>query len=91
VQVVWRSQALADIADLRDYIARDNPAAADQTARRVREAVTRLATFPHQGRQGRRVGTRELIVAGTPYLVVYRVREASVRVLRVLHAKRRWP
>ncbi len=72
---------------MRDYIARDNP----PTAERIRRAVTRLATFPQQGRPGRDPATRELIVTGTPYLVIYHLHQGTVQVLRVLHGRQRWP
>ena len=91
MRVVWRTQAVADLANLRDSIARDNAVAAARTAGHVREAVTRLATFPRQERPGRRPGTRELVVTGTPYFVAYRVRADSVRIPRILRGRRRWP
>jgi len=42
------------------------------------------------GRAGRRSGTRELPVPGTPYLLVYRVKRESVQMLAVLHGARDW-
>jgi plasmid stabilization system protein ParE len=43
------------------------------------------------GRPGRVPGTRELVVAGTPYVVAYRVAASQIDVLAVIHAARRWP
>jgi toxin ParE1/3/4 len=43
------------------------------------------------GPPGRVAGTRELIVAGTPYIVAYRVAASQVDALAVIHASRRWP
>lgn len=37
------------------------------------------------------VGTRELIDSKTRYIVVCRVRDEFVEILRVRHAARRWP
>ena len=87
----WTALAQDDLLAIADYIFRDNPAAAISVARRVRDAVSRLAEFPHLGRPGRVRGTRELVLAGTPYIVVYRVGRGSVQILRVLHGARRWP
>ena len=50
-----------------------------------------LAVYPSLGRVGRVRGTRELVVSGTPFVVVYRVRLDIVQVLRVLHHARKWP
>lgn len=72
-------------------MARDNPGAAINTVLRVLEAVEGLAEHPNIGRPGRVPGTRELVVSGTPYIAIYRVRTNTVWVLRVLHGARRWP
>jgi toxin ParE1/3/4 len=57
---------------------------------RVEHAVARLGQHPAMGRTGRVPLTRKLMVARTPFIVVYRVRE-TVEVLRVLHAAQVWP
>ena len=36
-------------------------------------------------------GTRELVVSGLPYLVVYRVQSDAVEIIRVLHLSMDWP
>jgi toxin ParE1/3/4 len=91
VKVVWLKRAVADLARARGHIARDNPAAAQRVAERVKEAVARLEAFPGIGRQGRVPGTRELVVSGTPFVIPYRVRENTVEILRVLHGARLYP
>ncbi len=58
---------------------------------RIRSAASRLAEHPHMGRIGRVLQTRELIVAGTPWIIVYRVRGSMVEILRVLNAAQMWP
>jgi plasmid stabilization system protein ParE len=47
----------------------------------IQAAISRLADYPAIARPGRVTGTRELLVVGTPYIVIYRidvVRAASV-------------
>lgn len=58
---------------------------------RIQEAVSSLAVYPNLGRIGRVPQTRELIVAGTPFIVPYRIKDDVVEILTVLHAARRWP
>jgi len=53
--------------------------------------VRRLRDFPESGRPGRIDGTREPVIAGTPYVAAYVVTETMVRNLRVLHGAQRWP
>jgi toxin ParE1/3/4 len=91
MRLVWTVAALRDLAAARAYIAHDNALAADDQIGRVLVAVTRLLRFPELGRPGRRGGTRELVVNRTPYIVAYRVRPEAVEILRVLHARQRWP
>jgi toxin ParE1/3/4 len=73
------------------YIAQDRPDAAMSMVKRIQAAVSKLAPQPALGRPGRVTGTRELVVAGTPYIIPYRVRENTVEILRVFHGARRWP
>jgi toxin ParE1/3/4 len=77
MQVVWTARALRNLSSLRAYIAQDRPVAAERQVERVLVAAVRLAQFPESGRPGRRVGTRELVMSRTPYLVPYRVLGAS--------------
>lgn len=67
------------------YIASQNPVAATTVRRTIRDCVLRLCEFPESGRKGHVAGTRELIVAGLPYVVVYRISPGTVEVLLVLH------
>jgi toxin ParE1/3/4 len=91
VRVRWLRAALAAIDAEVDHIARDDPAAADRVADRIKRSVEQLAEHPAMGRAGRVPGTRELVISGTPYIVPYRVRKGAVEVLRVFHSARRWP
>jgi toxin ParE1/3/4 len=91
VRVRWLRVALANLEEETDYIAEDNPAAADRLVQRIMRAVNLLAKNPAMGRPGRVSGTRELVVGDTPYIVPYRVRANAVEVLRVFHAARKWP
>jgi toxin ParE1/3/4 len=92
VRLVWSPQAVEDLAELRAYIERDDPAAARKTALRIIEAVdTLIPANPKVGRPGRVPGTRELVIARTPFVVPYRLREGRIEVLRIFHGARRWP
>jgi len=91
VRVEWLSLALADLNAEAEYIARDSPEAAERIVDDIFVATDRLASFPAMGRPGRVIGTRELVVSNTPYIVPYRVRGHVVEVIRVLHGARKWP
>lgn len=82
---------MGDLRDAGEYIAEDNFRAAKKMAARVQEAVEYLVEHPNIGRPGRLSNTRELVVFGTPFIVVYWVRHDAVQILRILHHSRKWP
>jgi toxin ParE1/3/4 len=91
MRLEWARPAIRDLREAGEFIASENPEAAGRMASRIREAVEHLPKQPNLGRPGRVPGTRELVVTGTPFLVVYRARGAAVQVLRLLHHARKWP
>lgn len=91
MEIIWRRVALNDLEEIRRYIADGNPAAGARIRAMIRNAVEQLAVYPNLGRSGRVEGTRELVIAGTPYIVVYRVLSNRLRILAVIHGSRRWP
>jgi toxin ParE1/3/4 len=91
VTIVWSPRAIEHVAHLREYIARDNPSAANRIASLLLEAVERLAQLPNLGRPGRVAGMRELVVPGTPYVIPYRVRGDRLEVVGVFHGRQKWP
>jgi len=91
VTVVWSPRAIGHLADLRAYIAREHPDAATRTATTLLSAVDRLAALPNLGRPGRVSGTRELVVAGTRYVISYRLRGERLEIIAVFHGRQRWP
>ena len=89
--IVWRRQAARDLDHVFDFVLRHDAGAAWNLCDRVERRVAQLRDHPHMGRPGRVAGTRELVVAGTSYIVAYRVASSQVDVLAVIHASRRWP
>jgi len=87
----WTSPALQDLVAAGEYIAQENPQAAQRIAARVQEAVEHLREHPNLGRPGRLSDTKELVVSGTPFIVVYWIKTGAVQILRLLHHAQRWP
>ncbi len=90
MRLKWTRAASRDLDLVEEYIARDNPAAAIDTVRRIIRHVETLAEHPGMGRPGRVEGTRELVLAGLPYVIPYVHEGDSVIVLRVLHGAMKW-
>jgi toxin ParE1/3/4 len=91
MKVKWVRLALNDLNEVAEFIAQDNPESASRVLKCIWDAVQMLADHPHVGSAGRVLGTRELVIAGTPFIIPYRVAENTIQILRVLHGKRRWP
>lgn len=85
-----RASYRADLDEIVDYIALTDPAAALGVWDEVERQVERLRDHPRSGRVGRMAGTRELVVAGTPFIVIYRIAQ-TVELFRVMHGARQWP
>jgi toxin ParE1/3/4 len=85
------ASATKDLQGITRYIRKDNPAAARAVAKATLEAADALCLFPMRGREGRIAGTREIVVSGLPYIVVYRVKRTAIQILRIYHGARNWP
>jgi toxin ParE1/3/4 len=91
MKIRWSPTAVSDVKSIREYIARDSPAAARKMASRIKEAAGRLASFPLSGRSGRVRGTRELVIPGTSYIAAYTVNDDGVDIAAVMHGRQDWP
>jgi toxin ParE1/3/4 len=91
MQVVWSSSAVAQLAEIRAFIELDKPEAALAVARRIVVAPDRLAINPNMGRPGRVPETRELVIAGTPYILHYKINGERLKILAIFHAARERP
>jgi toxin ParE1/3/4 len=87
----WTISAISELKDAGSYIAEKNPQAAQQMAVRVQESIEYLCNHPNLGRSGRIAETREFVISGTPFVVVYWIRNSKVQILRLLHHAQRWP
>jgi addiction module RelE/StbE family toxin len=83
--------AANDLQAVEQYISQDKPSAAQAVIQRVMEAIENLAAFPSIGRGGRVPNTKELVVSGTPLIIVYQVRQDTLFIARVIHTARKWP
>jgi toxin ParE1/3/4 len=89
--VRWTKSAADDLESIVNFIRADNAEAARRVARRLYSAAQSLSNTPRRGRVGQVEDTRELILAGLPYIVVYQVLERDIRIIRVRHAAQEWP
>ncbi len=91
MKVRWTTPASQDFTAAGEWFAERDPGAARTMLGLVLEQVAMLADFPQLGHSGRVAGTRELVVAGTPFILAYQIRREGIAVVGFLHAKRKWP
>jgi toxin ParE1/3/4 len=94
VQLKWTDLATADLDDIEHHITQDNSprVAIDVVINILDTTELMLSEHPTAGRLGRVKETRELVIDGIPFIVVYRMLErAEIQILRVLHDAQQWP
>ena len=95
MQIQWTDLAANDLNQIEAYIAREN--SPDVTINLVLQVINTaelvLASHPNAGRLGRVKETRELVIAGVPFVLIYRYLPGSqqLQILRVLHNAQQWP
>lgn len=89
-KLLWKPLARSDLLRIVAYIAQDNPDAAEKLANDIEAKTLNLKENPKLSRVGRLHGTRELVLHPN-YLLIYRVLDDVVEVLRVKHCSQRFP
>ena len=87
----WTEAAAVDLERIADYLFEQTPLHASRIVNEIYDAPTKLLGFPAMGRPGRAEGTRELILAPLPYLIVYSASNDTVHIVRILHGAQKWP
>jgi toxin ParE1/3/4 len=91
MRIRWTEGADSNLDQVEEYISQDNPSAAVATVHKIIETAQLLIDYPTIGKRGRERGTRELVVAGLPYIVIYAVQREELVILRVLHTSMKYP
>ncbi len=87
-QVTYAPRANADLAEIWDYIAADNEAAADRVAVRFDVTFGMLAQHPQAGRLRDDVAGNVRTFPVGQYLILYRPIKDGVDIVRVVHGAR---
>jgi plasmid stabilization system protein ParE len=87
MQIIITKSAEDDLSSIVLYVTVQNPMAAERIYNDIKGNIFGLLEFPQKGRVGRIANTRELVMAGLPFIIVYSVNELAVTILAVFHAK----
>ena len=91
IEIRFTRLANEDLREAYGYISQDDPGSARRIIARIEKAVETLCRHTSPGRPGRVEGTREFIVPGTPFILVYRYRKRTLQILTVLHTSKKYP
>lgn len=80
--IYWKKQAINDLINIGQHIAKDSPATAGKVIDFVKGKVAPLTAHPHIERIGGKRGTYGL-VAQESYVVIYRVLGKTIEILRL--------
>ena len=89
LEIVWSPLARARLQEIRAYVAKDKAGAAERLATRIVAVVEALRNHPYLGRAGAEPGIRELVIGGTSYIALYRVRGKRVTITTIWHGAQR--
>jgi toxin ParE1/3/4 len=90
--LVWTDRALNDLEDIGDYIAADDPVAAERWVGELMRAAEQAASAPLSGRRVPELGRDDVReVFKRTYRIVYRVRPDRVDILAVFEGHQRLP
>ena len=89
---MWTARALSDLQAIGDYIARDDPLAAERWIAKLVALAERTTFTPYAGRRIPELGRDDLReVLLRTYRIMYRVREGRCEILTVFEGHRRFP
>jgi addiction module RelE/StbE family toxin len=91
MQVRWTTSAASDLEHIADYLFGKTPQNAARLIREICDAIFALRNYPSRGRQGKKSGTRELVLSSLPYVVVYKITGDALHIIRILHGAQDWP
>ena len=85
MKVIWTREAARQKDDIWDALADRSVGYADRVETRLEARAGKLAAIPFQGRPIGRTGRRRLSIPDIQYILVYRVEDDVIRILRVWH------
>lgn len=92
MRIKYQYRAIEDLERIYNYISQDNAKAAKRVIDKITYSIKYLEMYPLLGRAGRIEKTRELVVAGTNFVVIYTLPDKYyVSIETVIHGSQKFP
>jgi toxin ParE1/3/4 len=91
VRLRWTPAAAADLEHISEHLRQHHARYRQPKMRKLYELIRSLKQWPHRGRPGSEDGIRELVFAPLPYVVIYRINEEFIEILRIYHGSQNRP
>jgi toxin ParE1/3/4 len=89
IRYALHPEAFADLDGIREYIAKDNPDAADRVIGEIFDGIRALAPFPDQGFRRPNITSRPLrFKLVREYVIAYAPEKKPLWVVAVFHGRR---
>jgi addiction module RelE/StbE family toxin len=89
--IFWEKESLNDREKIFEFLFEFKPIAAEQTDKIIEEKVENLLVHPLMGVKRELIRGRLLIIPEVSMIVSYLVDGKTIRVMRVLHQKQKFP
>ena len=91
MQILLTRTANRDIKSIYDYIVKQNSkAVAKNVLASIEKMIEYLADYPQIGREGYVKNTREMVVPGLPFVIVYKIYSKQIIIVAIMHTSKKW-
>jgi len=89
--ILWEEESLNDREKIFEFLYAFNPVIAEQTDDIIEAKIENLLEQPLMGVQREGLPGRLLIIPEVSMIVSYSVEDSTIRIMRVLHQKQKFP
>ncbi|MEZ9625364.1 type II toxin-antitoxin system RelE/ParE family toxin [Aliivibrio fischeri] len=89
--IFWEEESLNDREKIFEFLYDFNPGVAERTDNTIEQKVETLLDQPQMGVQRENIRGRLLIIPEVSMIVSYMIDGESIRIMRVLHQKQKFP
>lgn len=92
MKIRWTQPFTQNLEAARLYIMAEDPNAALKVLQHILGTLDTLSRFPEAGKASKqKIGTRQIVVPNTPFVIAYRIHNEAIELLALWHHAQKWP